>query len=137
MSGNICAATNSRSQSSKATTTSSTRLATPGHSLPTTKTASDPSQRDHGRRSFLRAVGMTSAFYDCRTPGQCKADGHCRKHPDTHELSPAGGIIGQLKGEGNRGYRHAKIRHSCESWRVKTVGRVSGWRLVKTNARTR
>src|ERR1022692_2459413 len=58
MSGNICAATNSRSQYSKATTTSSTRLATPGHSLPTTKTASDPSQCDHGRRSFLRAVGI-------------------------------------------------------------------------------
>src|SRR5665647_1704874 len=61
MYGNICAATNSRSQSSKATMISSTRLATPGHSLPTIMTASHPSQHDLGHRSFLRAVGIMDA----------------------------------------------------------------------------
>src|SRR5659263_626872 len=72
MSGNICAATNSRSQSSKATTISSTRLATPGHSSPTIITASHPSQQDLGHRSFLRAVGIS---YHAGATGLQRADG--------------------------------------------------------------
>src|SRR5450759_914471 len=58
-SGNICAATSSRLPYSTVTTTSSTRHATPGHSSPTTKPASRPSQPDHGQRSFFKAVGIS------------------------------------------------------------------------------
>src|SRR4030081_1272612 len=58
MSGNICAATNSPSPCSKATTTSSTNPAPPGASSPTTPNASPQSHPEPGRRSFLEAVGI-------------------------------------------------------------------------------
>src|SRR3954454_23741820 len=58
MSGNICAATNSPSPCSKATTTSSTNPAPRGASSPTTPYASHQSHRELGRRSILEADGM-------------------------------------------------------------------------------
>src|SRR5260221_9594911 len=58
MSGNICAASNSRSPSSTATTISSTKPVTRGHSSPAIQTASHPSQPDHGQQSLPRAVGI-------------------------------------------------------------------------------
>src|SRR4030088_1113739 len=58
MSGNICAATNSPSPCSKATTTSSTNPAPPGASSPTTPNALPQSHPEPGRRSFLEAVGI-------------------------------------------------------------------------------
>src|SRR6202022_1974878 len=59
MSGNICAATNSPSPCSKATTTSSTNPAPRGASSPTTPNASHQSHPEPGRRSILEAVGMS------------------------------------------------------------------------------
>jgi hypothetical protein len=56
MYGNICAATNSRSQSSKATMISSTRLATPGH----TSVASSASFAASSRR--LKQSALTSGM---------------------------------------------------------------------------
>jgi hypothetical protein len=53
-SGSICAATNSRSQSSTATTISSTKLAPPGHSSPTTQIASHPLPHAHGQGSMVK-----------------------------------------------------------------------------------
>src|SRR5665811_2355433 len=54
-------------------TTSSTRHATPGHSSPTTKTASRPSQPDHGQRSFFKAVGIRhGVLLVFGAPGQLK-----------------------------------------------------------------
>src|ERR1700704_2490420 len=64
MSGNICAATNSPSPCSKATTTSSTNPAPPGASSPTTPNASPQSHPEPGRRSFLEAVGIMPADID-------------------------------------------------------------------------
>src|SRR5438105_15565634 len=60
MSGNICAATNSPSPCSKATTTSSTNPAPRGASSPTTPNASHQSHPELGRRSILEADGITS-----------------------------------------------------------------------------
>src|SRR3954449_6022790 len=60
MSGNICAATNSPSPCSKATTTSSTNPAPRGASSPTTPNASHQSHPELGRRSILEADGMIS-----------------------------------------------------------------------------
>src|SRR5438105_12099288 len=59
MSGNICAATNSPSPCSKATTTSSTNPAPRGASSPTTPNASHQSHPELGRRSILEADGIT------------------------------------------------------------------------------
>src|SRR5205085_7356377 len=66
MSGNICAATNSPSPCSKATTTSSTNPAPRGASSPTTPNASHQSHPELGRRSILEADGMipTAAAFD-------------------------------------------------------------------------
>src|ERR1019366_9204456 len=58
MSGNICAATNSPSPCSKATTISSTNLAPHGTSSPTIPNASPQSHPELGRRSLLEAVGI-------------------------------------------------------------------------------
>src|SRR4030088_1517152 len=58
MSGNICAATNSPSPCSKATTTSSTNPAPRGASSPTTPNASHQSHPELGRRSILEADGI-------------------------------------------------------------------------------
>src|SRR5258706_8202770 len=63
MSGNICAATNSPSPCSKATTTSSTNPAPRGASSPTTPNASPQSHPEPGRRSFLEAVGISRALF--------------------------------------------------------------------------
>src|SRR5438094_4591227 len=60
MSGNICAATNSPSPCSKATTTSSTNPAPRGASSPTTPNASHQSHPELGRRSILEADGITT-----------------------------------------------------------------------------
>src|ERR1035437_367748 len=60
MSGNICAATNSPSPCSKATTISSTNPAPHGTSSPTIPNASPQSHPELGRRSILEAVGMSS-----------------------------------------------------------------------------
>src|ERR1035437_1548620 len=59
MSGNICAATNSPSPCSKATTISSTNPAPHGTSSPTIPNASPQSHPELGRRSILEAVGIT------------------------------------------------------------------------------
>src|SRR5512140_926063 len=64
MSGNICAATNSPSPCSKATTTLSTNPAPLGASSPTTPSALPQSHPEPGRRSFLEAVGITSVIVD-------------------------------------------------------------------------
>src|ERR1035437_2726592 len=61
MSGNICAATNSPSPCSKATTISSTNPAPHGTSSPTIPNASPQSHPELGRRSILEAVGMNSS----------------------------------------------------------------------------
>src|ERR1035437_5963072 len=58
MSGNICAATNSPSPCSKATTISSTNPAPHGTSSPTIPNASPQSHPELGRRSILEAVGI-------------------------------------------------------------------------------
>jgi hypothetical protein len=57
-SGNICAATNSRSPSSTTTTTSLIKPATHGTSLNKIQTASRQSPPEHGQQSIIRAVGM-------------------------------------------------------------------------------
>src|ERR1035437_3753657 len=59
MSGNICAATNSPSPCSKATTISSTNPAPHGTSSPTIPNASPQSNPELGRRSILEAVGIS------------------------------------------------------------------------------
>src|ERR1035437_3180680 len=59
MSGNICAATNSPSPCSKATTISSTNPAPHGTSSPTIPNASPQSHPELGRRSILEAVGIS------------------------------------------------------------------------------
>src|ERR1035437_5594105 len=61
MSGNICAATNSPSPCSKATTISSTNPAPHGTSSPTIPNASPQSHPELGRRSILEAVGIRRA----------------------------------------------------------------------------
>src|SRR6202043_3374184 len=58
-SGNICAATNSRSPSSTTTTTSLIKPATHGTSLNTIQSASPQSPHEHGQQSIIRAVGIT------------------------------------------------------------------------------
>ena len=58
-SGNICAATNSRSPSSTTTTTSSIKRATHGTSLNKIQSASRQSPHEHGQQSIIRAVGIT------------------------------------------------------------------------------
>src|ERR1017187_9954832 len=78
MSGNICAATNSPSPCSKATTISSTNLAPHGTSSPTTPNASPQSHPELGRRSILEAVGITgpaAAVNDIRTGSREKVFG--------------------------------------------------------------
>src|ERR1700704_2532795 len=60
-SGNICAATNSRSPSSTTTTTSSIKPATHGTSLNKIQSASRQSPHEHGKQSIIRAVGIRSA----------------------------------------------------------------------------
>src|ERR1035437_6318035 len=59
MSGNICAATNSPSSCSKATTISSVNPAPHGSSSPTIPNASPQSHPELGRRSILEAVGIS------------------------------------------------------------------------------
>src|SRR5437899_2263212 len=57
-SGNICAATNSRSPSSTTTTTSLIKPATHGTSLNEIQCASRQSPPERGRLSMIRAVGI-------------------------------------------------------------------------------
>src|SRR4051794_9998857 len=76
MSGNICAATNSPSPCSKATTTSSTNPAPRGASSPTTPNASHQSHPELGRRSILEADGIRDK--DIRTKKRLRATGATR-----------------------------------------------------------
>src|SRR5437899_10611399 len=63
-SGNICAATNSRSPSSTTTTTSLIKPATHGTSLSKIQCASRQSPPERGRLSMIRAVGITGKEID-------------------------------------------------------------------------
>src|SRR3954465_63245 len=75
MSGNICAATNSPSPCSKATTTSSTNPAPRGASSPTTPNASHQSHPELGRRSILEADGiMVATHLTLALPDQDQAE---------------------------------------------------------------
>src|SRR4051812_39130004 len=100
MSGNICAATNSPSPCSKATTTSSTNPAPRGASSPTTPNASHQSHPELGRRSILEADGIRRqrrllehalhrACADVERPADHRLDGRHRISPRLiHERDP-------------------------------------------------
>src|SRR5205085_1081626 len=75
MSGNICAATNSPSPCSKATTTSSTNPAPRGASSPTTPNASHQSHPELGRRSILEADGISRKNLSARVSIHAPAKG--------------------------------------------------------------
>src|ERR1019366_503940 len=71
-SGNICAATNSRSPSSTTTTTSLIKPATHGTSLNKIQSASRQSPHEHGQQSIIRAVGISCASQQKVCPQQRK-----------------------------------------------------------------
>src|SRR5664279_733794 len=76
MSGNICAATNSPSPCSKATTISSTNPAPHGTSSPTTPNASPQSHPELGRRSILEAVGIRTLLDHLNDAARARFDQH-------------------------------------------------------------